>query len=404
MKVANEHFMTENFRRSVLASLGANASEIEELVLYNQNVFDHTKLKFPVKLPLPDEPFVAAWEHYTAEAEKKGAFQSLRNKLVQFCFPIQEGISQTEGYRSATRKGLSVDEVPEATGLVLNRPERLKLVLHQSLAGRIPLLITEEREVFVALVRALTMRNEPKPVPDSMGASMIAGYNNWDRVREYRKRWEKKNPSNRSEQRWKEEFQRLIPQKELYQDRFIILSDGPYSAVAAGEVECSEEEWRQASFNIRREHECSHYFTRRMFSSMKNNLIDELIADYMGIVAAAGYFRAGWFLRFLGLGSFPDYREGGRLQNYRGEPSLSDGAFRVLQALVKNAAENLERFDSEHSEVLHMAEGKARMLMALSRLTLEELASKEMPSLLQRTLDGLKKKVNFDVRCSPSES
>lgn len=74
---------------------------------------------------------------------------------------------------------------------------------------------------------------------------------------------------------------------------------------------------------------------------MRNNMRDELIADYQGIVAAnGGRYRADWFLRFIGLEAFPEYRQGGRLQNYRGQPPLSDGAFKILQVLVKDAAEN----------------------------------------------------------------
>ena len=30
---------------------------------------------------------------------------------------------------------------------------------------------------------------------------------------------------------------------------------------------------------------------------MRNNILDELVADYMGITAAAGRYRADWFLR-----------------------------------------------------------------------------------------------------------
>ena len=40
------------------------------------------------------------------------------------------------------------------------------------------------REDFVFLVQSLTQRNEPEPVADSMGACIVAGYNNWDRVAE----------------------------------------------------------------------------------------------------------------------------------------------------------------------------------------------------------------------------
>jgi len=183
---------------------------------------------------------------------------------------------------------------------------------------------------------------------------------------------------------WAAEFQRLIPQKALYQDRFMIISDGFYSNVAAADMGLSSAAWQRLSVSIRIEHECTHYFTRRVFGAMRNNAIDELIADYFGIVAAVGHFRADWFLRFMGLEGFPAYREGGRLQNYRGTPPLSDGAFTVLQALVRDAAIHLERFDATHGDALRSAEHKAHLMLALTSLTLEELASPEAESRLEQ--------------------
>jgi hypothetical protein len=282
-----------------------------------------------------------------------------------------------------------VDGMIEATSLILQQPEQLQLMIHQSLAGAIPVLLTRNREDFVSLVQALTMRNEPLPVRASMGACMVTGFNNWDRVRQYRQQWSVKNFGNCFESRWLEEFGRLIPQKELYQDRLIILSDGFYSNVSANDIGLSEVEWRRISLNIRLEHECTHYFTHRLFGSMRNNLLDELIADYRGIVAAIGHYRADWFLRFLGLESFPDYREGGRLQNYRGQPPLSEGAFKILQVLVKSAAENLERFDAEHGGKLRTLNSQPIMLVALTYLTLEELADSQADFYIQKILDQL---------------
>jgi hypothetical protein len=166
----------------------------------------------------------------------------------------------------------------------------------------------------------------------------------------------------------------MIPQKELYQDRLVLLSEGFYSNVPAEVMSLSTEEWRRLSLTIRLEHEGTHYLTLRLFSSMRNHLLDELIADYAGIVAACGHYRADWFLRFLGLEDFPRYREGGRLENYRGNPPLSEEAFRVLQALVKAAAENLERRYAEQLADYRTAAGWAQGLMALYQGTLEELA------------------------------
>lgn len=373
-----------SFRSNVLTTHGATSAEADELLAYNQNMFDHTGLKLPLDPPLPDEPFVATWHSYAAEAEERqDVFACLQDRLVQLRFPIQAGISQTEAYRSATRKGTPADGMAAATGLHLNAPDQLRLLLHQTPAGRIPLLITGNKQDFVSLVQAFFHHNEPVPIPDSMGAAIVSGLNNWDRIRQYRQAWEEENRRANIAGNWAEEFRRLIPCKELYQDRLIILSDGPYSDVPAADMGLSETEWRRVSLAIRCDHEGAHYFTRRVFASMRNNLIDELIADYIGIVAAVGHFRADWFLRFMGLESFPTYRRGGRLQNYRGRPPLSDGAFTVLGALVRSAAENLERFDADYASQL---KDRALMLIALTYLTLEEIASNEAERRLQQVL------------------
>ena len=358
----------QEFRASVLEFYGASDGETEELLAYNYNVFDRSWITNCVKFPLAPEPHVITWESYAIAARIVGAFSALKQRLVQLRFPILEGISQTPAYRAATLKGIPVDGMAQATGLVLQQPEKLVLMIHNSCAGAIPVLLTENREDFVSLVQALTMRNEPLPIPASMGACMVAGFNNWDRIRQYRQQWSAQNPAKCSESSWKEEFGRLIPQKELYQD---------------------QPEWQRLSLIIRLEHECTHYFTRRLFNSMRNNLLDELIADYRGIVAATGRYRADWFLRFLGLESFPNYREGDRLQNYQGQPPLSARAFKILQALVKAAAENLECFDVNHANELSTPNGQTLMLVALTYLTLEELASGEANSRIHQTLEEL---------------
>ena len=112
---------------------------------------------------------------------------------------------------------------------------------------------------------------------------------------------------------------------------------------------------------------------------MRNNLLDELVADFMGITAAAGRYRADWFLRFMGLESFPAYREGGRLQNYRGRPPLSEGAFGVLRALMKDIAENLQRTSDGLEFLPGSPRERAGMLLALCGFRLEDLATPDAP-------------------------
>jgi hypothetical protein len=365
------------FQGAVLCGLGATAGECEELLRYNENVF-HVPGAGDTAWPLPDEAFVACWEGWAAEAPSRGAFAVLAEHLPQLSFPIREGMSASPAYGAATRRGVPPGELPEATGLTLARPELVELSLHPSPAGRIPVLTVRGREEFVALVQALGHRNEPFPVPDSQGALMLSGYNNWARIGDLRRQWEARNPAGSPagpEMGWGEEFARLKPRRELYQDRFILLSDGPYSAVPARDLGLDEAAWREISLTLRRDHECAHYLTRRLFGAMRNNLLDELLADYAGMVAAIGRFRADWFLRFLGLEDFPRLRPEGRIGIYRGKPPLSDGAFRVLQALVVDAARKVERFDALLPPGPRSLAERAKAITAIASLRLEDLAA-----------------------------
>ena len=296
-------------------------------------------------------------------------------------------MSQTPAYRAATRRGVPTEEMLEATGLELSNPGELQLLIHDSFAGPIPVLIAAVREDFVALIQALTARNEPVSIPASMGAMMVAGFNNWDRIRQIKEQWQAAHPDDTSGDGWAQEFrENVVPDKTLYQDKFIILSDGPYSGIVADELGLSDAEWREISLTIRLEHECTHYFTRCCFGSAKNHLLDELIADYTGIVAAAGRFRADWFLRFMGLENYPTYRPGGRLENYRGEPPFSDEAFEILQKVIKRVAENIEHFDREHATQLSELEQRRCILLALCRMRLSDLASEQCALLLSQAL------------------
>jgi hypothetical protein len=291
---------------------------------------------------------------------------------VQLRFPVMVGVSETDAYLAAIRKGV----LPARTDdLRLEDTDGLRLFIHPTPAGAVPVLLTACRADFEALVRALVRKNEPVPLPASMGACMVAGYNNWGRVAELRRRWEAGEVDAGGARDWSAAFTRLKSRKELYQDRFVLLSGGPYSGVPAEAMEMGDDEWRRASITIRLEHECAHYFTRRVLGSMRNNLLDELLADYAGIVAAAGHFRADWFLRFMGLDGEEGCRGDGRIWTYRGDPPLSDAGFVVLQRVVRAAARAVEAWDAARGPADRTPEGRARVLLRLAETTLEEMAA-----------------------------
>ena len=120
----------QEFRSSVLKAYGAEAKEIAELSAYNQNIFDHEQMQSPLHFPLEPEPHVAVWSEYLQTATEIGVAQTLKNALVQLNFPIAEGISQTDGYRAATLRGVDPHTIPEATGLKLKQPQAIKLQIY----------------------------------------------------------------------------------------------------------------------------------------------------------------------------------------------------------------------------------------------------------------------------------
>lgn len=346
--------------------------QASELDAYCENRFDLSRLEAgEISLPLADEPFVAFWEERAAEASSLGAVAALAAHLPQLRFPIRAGISQSEDYRAATRRGVAPDTLASATGLVLAHPGKVELVLYAAPAGRVPLLVCRSRPEFETLLQALTRRNEPEPIPASQGALMVAGFNNWGRIQALRRGWEESG----AEGTWDDEFRSIQQQPELYQDRFILLSDGPYSGVPAAELGLADTEWRDASLALRREHECTHYFTKRVLGSMRNNLLDEILADYAGLAAAFGRFRADWFLRFLGIAEPAGLLPGARLEIYRGKPPLSDGAFQELQGIARAAAANVERFDAGEPGTSRDPRERTVRLLALAAHRLEELAA-----------------------------
>ena len=107
---------------------------------------------------------------------------------------------------------------------------------------------------------------------------------------------------------------------------------------------------------------------------MRNNLLGRLVADYMGIAAATVTIApTGFSLRRSE--DFPRYRAGGRMENYRGTPPLSDAAFAVLQRAVFHAAHALEEYDrADPVDVTDLSAAAAR-ITALTAAGLEGLAS-----------------------------
>ena len=357
---------------------------MEELLSYTASPFQHP-FNPEQTFPLKDEPHLEAWREYSDDAVKRGVFEALKRRLPQLNFPIMSGISKNPEYQKVTRQGL-LPPLGSDEGLVLECPYRLELVICSTMAGSVPVLVAGTREDFVALVQALSARNEPVTVPNSMGACLVTGYNNWDRIRTYRRLWEHRQSKDAMTHAWKEEFRLLVPRKELYQDRFIILSRGPYSAVPAISIGLDQDVWLSRSLELRREHELTHYFTYRLFGMMQDNLLDEILADFVGLIRSFGSYERDLALLFFGLEKFPQYREGARLENYRGKPPLSRNALDVMKIITFRIINNLSDYWCSRRCNSGDLVTLAKLVLAVLPLSMEELASNEMLDRVEHNL------------------
>jgi hypothetical protein len=358
-------------RAAVLASHGAPAAEVESLLQYNHNHFEvgvATRMHFP----LEDEACIGEWAMYAEKVSQAGSLEAIYPYLPHLQFPIQPGLACLPEYQAAITRGSFIYPAGIATGLSLQAPKRCHVMLQSTGAGRLPVITAGTRSDFVTLIRAFLKKGEPAPIPESMGAVIVGGYNNFHRLQALRSTFL---ADGTPEWMWAEKFQEIKHQKNLYQDRFVILSPGAYSGVPAVSLHLEEQQWETTSLAIRLEHECAHYFTRRVFGSMQNNLLDELIADFCGLVKATGKYEPDWQMRFLGISDATSYRPGGRLENYRGEPPLSSQAFDVLVRLARGAIANLARFNTATATWGGSDAYRVACILTIAQFTLEELAA-----------------------------
>ncbi len=184
----------------------------------------------------------------------------------------------------------------------LESPDKIKLEIYNSVAGNIPIIYARDENDFYELVTKIIHKGRYNPNIKKTGASFAFGAKN----------------------------------------KFIILSNKPYSNVPAHRLGLSDDRWRELSVIIRREHECTHYFTKRFLGSSRNNLHDELVADFAGIYCATGTFYADWFLIGMGIEEGTGDISKGRFPVYTTE--LSEESKNILRKITIKAAQNVEKW------------------------------------------------------------
>ena len=198
----------------------------------------------------------------------------------------------------------------------LKHPEKIRIEIYDSFAGSIPVIYVSDTADFEELVVNMAHKGVRPDNIGETGASFLSGKVN----------------------------------------RFMVLSAKPYSNVPAEELGLETEEWLEKSLYIRREHECTHYYTKLRYGQANNMLHDELMADFTGLYETFGFFKAEWFLRFMGLikGS------GNRMVYYTDE--VSPDVREKLSILLRSASEELEKW-SETPEFKAFTPGERIQMM-----------------------------------------
>lgn len=225
--------------------------------------------------------------------KEKHCIELLTSKYPQLLMPIEVGIKNSEEYKSVCLRGEFCDRPITFSLNPLDKLEKLSTPF-----GEIEVLTLRDRNDFVHACQCLGNKCEPVEIPDSTGAMIIFGLNNWEKVR---------------------------AGLDDYKDGIVLLSSGNYSNVSYievnkytnNELDLNEEQWTNKSIIIRKYHELTHFVMRKKYPDDIDFVRDELIADCVGLVCAFGYFDTRLIKLFLGIEN-DIYRKGGRLENYEG--------------------------------------------------------------------------------------
>ena len=141
----------------------------------------------------------------------------------------------------------------------------IKISFIQTLAGKLPVIDTTDHDDFEALSTFVSNKTEIRKLPMTVNAFTIS--------------------------------------TEIHGEkhRIIILNRAPYSNISSDRLKLNPNDWLEKSHQLRLRHESAHYETLRLFGSMKNHALDEILADALGQISAFGNFSASRQRIFFGL-------------------------------------------------------------------------------------------------------
>lgn len=250
--------------------------------------------------------------------------ERLARRYYGLYLPVQEGMRKTPEYTRTVLQGILPEEMDELPGFSGSEDDRLDLTATP--VGTVETIFLKKRTDFELFLQKLAYRCEPVCIPAEVGAMMISGVINWEKIHLHR--WEFLNAGGID---WEREFRIFTKDSGNYRDRLLVLSDGPYSNLPAGETGYRNTDWMRISLEIRRFHECTHFICRTRWPDNIHPVMDEVTADAVGLLGATGQYDRNLALKFLGIGEDGNYCGKGRLAAYAMEGELETAVSEVLE-------------------------------------------------------------------------
>lgn len=235
------------------------------------------------------------------------AIEALAQRFPQLYVAPAEGAE--EAHRQAARRGVAPAGA-DLSHFVGSPADELRVV--ETPAGPVEVLFLQERDDFETFLRIIGHQSRPDAIARTVGAITYRGLADWGKVAQARARYLADGGDD-----WAAEFLRLARTPGAFRSEIVVISEGPYSNISAGETTYAPDEWLRISREIRLHHECAHVVCRRVMPDDVLPVWDEITADVVGLLCATGRYDAALACRFLG--ATEDGFVGGRLAEYLSE-------------------------------------------------------------------------------------
>lgn len=268
--------------------------------------------------------------------EAEHFISKLAQEYKQLYLPIRKGISDTSEYKDVTLKG----HAPLNHDLDFILHDKDLYQVFNTDYGYVKYIYLYNRSDFEKLVKKLAYKCEPVELPRTMGSIVIRGVTNWEKIKLHKLKYELMGNND-----WNLEFKRFTAVKKNYQDTIIIISDGYYSNLPLNYTNFTERQWNDISVDIRKYHELTHFICMNKYPKLKHPIFDELLADCMGLLFAAGYYDKELAGKCIGV-TKKGYKEGSRLENYVDRKLIScEVCMKILLLIDSLEAILIEKMD-----------------------------------------------------------